>query len=81
MIPAGKTSARALQISLTRRERALVSAILKGHSNRAIAAQFGLSQQTVRNQLRTVFRKFGVRTRLELAIAALRAGFCEFPGS
>ncbi len=52
---------------LTNRERALVTEILAGRSNRAIARNLGISEQTVRNQLTTLFRKAGVSSRLELA--------------
>lgn len=53
---------------LTRRERDLVAEILAGRSNKAIAHKFGISAQTVRNQLTTLFRKSGVSSRLELAV-------------
>jgi DNA-binding CsgD family transcriptional regulator len=54
-------------LPLTRRERQLAAEILNGHSNRTIAAAFGVSEQTVRNQLTTLYRKLGVASRLELA--------------
>jgi DNA-binding NarL/FixJ family response regulator len=50
----------------------LVTEILVGKSNKAIAAAFGLSVQTVRNQLTTLYRKLSVSSRLELA-ARLRS--------
>jgi two-component system nitrate/nitrite response regulator NarL len=53
---------------LTPREQALVAEIRAGRSNRAIAAQFGIKEQTVRNQLTVLFRKVGVSSRLELAV-------------
>jgi DNA-binding CsgD family transcriptional regulator len=53
--------------TLTPRERELVAEILKGQSNRAIAACLGTSVQTVRNQLTLLYRKLGVSSRLELA--------------
>jgi DNA-binding CsgD family transcriptional regulator len=59
-------------LPLTRRERELAVEILKGRSNRAIAAGFGVSEQTVRNQLTTLYRRLGVASRLELA-AKLRS--------
>jgi DNA-binding NarL/FixJ family response regulator len=34
----------------------------------AIAQKFGIKEQTVRNQLRVLFQKLSVRTRLELAV-------------
>jgi DNA-binding NarL/FixJ family response regulator len=59
-------------LPLTRRERDLAGEILKGRSNRAIAAAFRVSEQTVRNQLTALYRKLGVASRLELA-AKLRS--------
>ena len=53
---------------LTRRERMLVAEILAGRTNKAIADAFGVSEQTVRNQLTVLFRKLGVSSRLELAV-------------
>ena len=56
------------RLRLTVRERALVAEILTGSSNKAIAQKFGVQEQTVRNQLTTLFRKLGVSSRLELAV-------------
>lgn len=56
------------RLRLTERERALVAEILTGSSNKAIAQKFGVQEQTVRNQLTTLFRKLGVSSRLELAV-------------
>jgi len=53
---------------LTPREQALVAEIRAGRSNRAIAGQLGIKEQTVRNQLTVLFRKVGVSSRLELAV-------------
>ena len=53
--------------TLTRRERQLIGEILKGKTNRSIAAVHGTSVQTVRNQLTMLYRKLGVSSRLELA--------------
>ena len=53
---------------LTPRERDLVAAILDGCSNKEIAARYNLSVQTVKNRLATLYAKFGVTTRLELAV-------------
>ena len=55
----------------TPREHRLVRAIVRGRTNREIADELGVSEQTVKNQLSVVFQKFDVR-RLALAAAALR---------
>ena len=57
---------------LTSRELQIVSAIVDGETNKAIAERLGLSGNTVRHHLTRVFGKLGVENRLELAIFALR---------
>jgi DNA-binding NarL/FixJ family response regulator len=56
---------------LTPREHDIVRAILRGASNGAIASDFGLSPQTVRNHLSSIYLKLGVSTRLELALRVM----------
>jgi len=63
-----------MPIHLTRREREIVVAILEGCTNRAMAQRFGISEQTVKNQLTTLYGKAGVSSRLELALVALQKG-------
>ncbi len=57
--------------NLTRRELEVVGLIVKGCSNREIAQQFNLSEETVKRHLSNTFEKLGISTRLELAIFAL----------
>ena len=56
---------------LTRRELEVVGLIVKGYSNRDIAKQFNLSEETVKRHLSNTFEKLNISTRLELAIFAL----------
>lgn len=51
---------------LTTKEREIVDAVLKGLSNKQIAADFGLSASTVKNHLYAVFKKLGVTNRYAL---------------
>lgn len=59
---------------LTPREHEVVEAIADGLSNRDIASRFGISQQTVKHHLTSIFSKMGVSSRLELALLAVREG-------
>jgi DNA-binding NarL/FixJ family response regulator len=56
---------------LTPRELEVVSCIVEGCSNRDIAKQFTISEETVKRHLSNVFDKTGVSTRLELALFSI----------
>jgi len=56
---------------LTPRELEVVTCIVEGCSNRDIATQFKISEETVKRHLSNVFDKTGVSTRLELALFAI----------
>jgi DNA-binding NarL/FixJ family response regulator len=56
---------------LTPRELEVVGCIVEGCSNRDIAKQFTISEETVKRHLSNVFDKTGVSTRLELALFAI----------
>ena len=56
---------------LSQRERDIVSAVIKGASNKDIAWQLGLGEQTVKNHLRRIFAKLRVANRVELAVHAM----------
>ncbi len=57
--------------NLTRRELEVVSLIVRGCSNRDIARQFNLSEETVKRHLSNIFEKLKISTRLELAVTAI----------
>lgn len=64
---------------LTPRELDVVGSIVEGCSNRDIAKQFGLSEETVKRHLSNIFDKTGVSTRLELALFAIAHHLVEPP--
>ena len=57
--------------TLTRREKSIISCLVQGWRNREIAAHLQITEQTVKNHLRTVYDKVGVSDRLELALYAI----------
>lgn len=56
---------------LTARELEVVQCIVEGCSNKDIAKQFNISEETVKRHLSNTFDKTGVSTRLELALFAI----------
>jgi two-component system nitrate/nitrite response regulator NarL len=62
------------QFGLTARESDVVGSIVAGLTNREIAENFSISEQTVKHHLRNIFDKLGVSNRLELALFAINHG-------
>jgi DNA-binding NarL/FixJ family response regulator len=54
---------------------AILRLISRGHSNREIAAEVHLSENTVKTHIQEIFRKLGVRNRVEAAILAGKSGW------
>ena len=57
--------------TLTRREKIIISYLMQGWRNREISTHLSISEQTVKNHLRTVYDKVGVSDRLELVLYAI----------
>ncbi len=53
---------------LTSRELQVVQAVVAGYTNKEIAARLGISQNTAKHHLSSIFDKLGVSNRLELAL-------------
>jgi DNA-binding NarL/FixJ family response regulator len=62
---------RTQKFKITPRQHEIISKVVSGHSNREIAQQFSLSEDTVKRHLTNIFDKLGVSNRLELAVFAL----------
>ncbi len=57
--------------NLSERERAVVEQLKKGYSNKEIARALGLEEGTVKQYLRTIFKKLAVRNRTQALQRAL----------
>lgn len=62
---------------LTRREREVLQLVAAGLSGREIAARLCISERTVRSHAGRMCSKLGVRNRVELVMAAQRAGLLD----
>jgi DNA-binding NarL/FixJ family response regulator len=60
---------------LTAREMDVLELIVRGASNKMIATTLGISHQTVKNHMTSIFRKLAVNDRTEAAMIALRRGW------
>lgn len=65
---------------LSARERQIVAAVVRGLSNRDIAAEAGIAPQTVKNHLSSIFQKLQVKSRVQLAVLAIQRGLVDPPG-
>lgn len=57
---------------LTTREREIIAALIEGETNKDMARRFGVSEETVKHHLTSIFNKLGVSQRLELAMFAIK---------
>lgn len=60
--------------ALSPREEDVVRCVALGLRNAEVAKELGISEETVKTHLNRIFRKLGVRDRMELALYATRAG-------
>jgi two-component system, NarL family, response regulator YdfI len=67
------------EAGLTERELAILRALGDGMSNKQIARQLWLAEQTVKFHLTNLYRKLDVGTRTEAVNAAYRRGLLETP--
>jgi DNA-binding NarL/FixJ family response regulator len=59
-------------VDLTPRQIEILCALLEGGGIREIAAQLGVREQTIKNQLSVMYEKLGVQNRLQLALEGVR---------
>jgi DNA-binding NarL/FixJ family response regulator len=63
--------------SLTERELEILTLLSSGKSNAELGAELYLSEPTIKTHLSSIFRKLGVRDRVQAVIAAYDAGLVE----
>jgi DNA-binding NarL/FixJ family response regulator len=61
----------AVVVSLSDREKEVLAALAKGYSYKEIAGQLGISFETVRTHLRTIYEKLHVHSRTEAVLKYL----------
>ena len=57
---------------MTARELEVISLVAEGLSNKQVAKQLDIQEQTVKNYLVQISKKLGVNSRLEIGLAAVK---------
>jgi DNA-binding NarL/FixJ family response regulator len=65
---------------LSQRELEIVTYVARGLTNRAIGDTLNLSENTVRNHLRSILDKLGLANRVQVATLALKQGLVKSQG-
>jgi two-component system, LuxR family, response regulator FixJ len=76
-LPPDGGQARARVASLTERQRGVLRGVMKGHANKVIAFELGLSVRTVESYRAQMLEKLGVRGTAEAVRVAITAGLAE----
>ena len=62
------------QLGLSQRESQVLALLADGLSNRLIASELVLGEETVKTHLRNIYRKLEVRDRAQAVVIAIRQG-------
>lgn len=60
---------------LTPREAQILDSIVQGRSNKEVATELAISEQTVKNHMSSILRKLSVNDRTQAVVYALRQGW------
>lgn len=61
-------------VDLTPREIEILQRVKAGRTNKAIAAEFWITEKTVEFHLNRIYTKIGIRTRVSASIWAMQQG-------
>jgi DNA-binding NarL/FixJ family response regulator len=75
---AGLLDQRKKRADLTPREMDVLHLLIKGRSNKEIASNLNVTEDTVKAHFRTLFVKLNVRDRTEAAVSAIQHGIVHF---
>jgi NarL family two-component system response regulator LiaR len=65
--------------ALTPRDMDVLRLLAQGHSNKEIARTLHLGEETVKDHVRHILAKFGVQSRTQAVLAAIRLGMVSLP--
>ncbi len=69
----------AAQARLSARECEVLALVVNGYSNQEIAEELGIARNTVKNHLRSILAKLGVKNRAQAAAYAVSHGLVRLP--
>ena len=61
-------------VTLTPRKQEVLTLLARGHANKAMASQLGITEHTVKTHVAAVYEKLGASNRAEAVVAAARQG-------
>lgn len=77
---AGRSVAEARQLPpLTRREGDVLAVLARGHPDKQIARELGISLGTVKSHMKQLMHKFAVSTRTQVVLCAIEHGLLAVP--
>ena len=69
-----QSEAKAFMSPLTPRETEILNYIAQGYLNKQIAAELGISEQTIKNHVTSILRKLNANARTEAVVVAIKQG-------
>lgn len=69
-----RSEAETIISPITTRETEILNYIAKGYLNKQIAAELGISEQTIKNHVTSILRKLNANARTEAVVVAIKQG-------